>query len=163
VRERAISVRLDDEAARALEILMGEGKSRSEAIREAVVDSARRRVYEIAAADAARVVADEDDRRKVEGLDQLAHVFGERVLVGRVDRIAGERARVAEAEEVGGDDASEGGGGCEDMAVVEPEARPAVEENEPRSLAGGDVVHPASTQVGDCMLNLRRHQGRNAT
>ena len=47
----------------------GEGKA--EAIREAVVDTARRRLYEIAAADAARVGADEGDRREVAAVQAL--------------------------------------------------------------------------------------------
>jgi Arc/MetJ-type ribon-helix-helix transcriptional regulator len=67
----AISLRLDDEAERALELLMRQGKSRSEAIREAVVDTARRRVYALAAADAARVAADPDDRREVDEVQAL--------------------------------------------------------------------------------------------
>jgi Arc/MetJ-type ribon-helix-helix transcriptional regulator len=77
VAERAISVRLDEEATRALELLMREGKSRSEAIREAVVDTARRRLYEIAAADAARVGADEDDRREVAAVQALMEELSE--------------------------------------------------------------------------------------
>ncbi len=77
VAERAISLRLDEEAARALELLMRDGKSRSEAIREAVVDTARRRLYEIAAADAARVSADEDDRREVAQIQALMEELSE--------------------------------------------------------------------------------------
>jgi Arc/MetJ-type ribon-helix-helix transcriptional regulator len=75
--ERAISLRLDEDAARALELLMRDGKSRSEAIREAVVDTARRRLYEIAAADAARVGADEDDRREVAAVQALMEELSE--------------------------------------------------------------------------------------
>ena len=77
VAERAISLRLDEDAARALELLMRDGKSRSEAIREAVVDTARRRLYEIAAADAARVGADEDDRREVAAVQALMEALSE--------------------------------------------------------------------------------------
>ena len=73
----AISLRLDDEAARALELLMRSGRSRSEAIREAVVETARRRVYELAAADAARVAADEDDRREVAEIQALLEALSE--------------------------------------------------------------------------------------
>jgi Arc/MetJ-type ribon-helix-helix transcriptional regulator len=73
----AISLRLDEEAERALELLMRQGKSRSEAIREAVVDTARRRVYELAAADAARVAADPDDRREVDEVQALWDALGE--------------------------------------------------------------------------------------
>jgi Arc/MetJ-type ribon-helix-helix transcriptional regulator len=67
----AISLRLDEEAARALELLMRSGKSRSEAIREAVVETARRHRYELAAEDAARIAADEDDRREVAEVQAL--------------------------------------------------------------------------------------------
>jgi Arc/MetJ-type ribon-helix-helix transcriptional regulator len=77
VAERAISLRLDAEATRALELLMRDGKSRSEAIREAVVDTARRHLYEIAAADAARVGADEDDRREVAAVQALMEALSE--------------------------------------------------------------------------------------
>lgn len=77
VAERAISLRLDEDAARALELLMRDGKTRSEAIREAVVDTARRRLYEIAAADAARIGADEDDRREVAAVQALMEELSE--------------------------------------------------------------------------------------
>jgi Arc/MetJ-type ribon-helix-helix transcriptional regulator len=73
----AISLRLDDEAERALELLMRSGKSRSDVIREAVVETARRRVYELAAADAARVAADPDDRREVAEIQALWEALGE--------------------------------------------------------------------------------------
>jgi len=75
--ERAISLRLDEEATCALELLMREGKSRSEAIREAVVDTARRRLYEIAAADASRVGGDEGDRREVAAVQALMEELSE--------------------------------------------------------------------------------------
>ncbi len=75
--ERAISLRLDEGAASALELLMRDGKSRSEAIREAVVDTARRRLYELAAADAARVAADENDRREVAEVQALMEALSE--------------------------------------------------------------------------------------
>ena len=75
--ERAISLRLDEEAARALELLMRDGKSRSAAIREAVVETARRRLYELAAADAARVTVDENDRREVASVQALMEALSE--------------------------------------------------------------------------------------
>jgi Arc/MetJ-type ribon-helix-helix transcriptional regulator len=75
--ERAISLRLDEEAARALELLMRDGKSRSEAIREAVVDTARRRLYELAAGDAVRVAADKNDRREVAAVQALMEALSE--------------------------------------------------------------------------------------
>jgi len=71
VAERAISVRLDDDAERALQFLMRSGQSRSEAIRAALIAEARRRKLEIAAADAARVAADPKDRREIAEVQAL--------------------------------------------------------------------------------------------
>lgn len=60
---QAISVRLDDEAERALRALESTGMSRSEAIRSALVDAARRlRLRSELAAEVARLEADSDDR-----------------------------------------------------------------------------------------------------
>jgi Arc/MetJ-type ribon-helix-helix transcriptional regulator len=60
---QAISVRLDDEAERALRSLEAAGKTRSEAIRTALIDSARRlRQRSELAAEAAALEADEADR-----------------------------------------------------------------------------------------------------
>jgi len=62
----AISVRLDPEAMRALAQLEATGVSRSEAIRGAIVDSARRlRRRDALAAEVAALEADEDDRREM--------------------------------------------------------------------------------------------------
>ena len=62
----AISVRLDPEAMRALAQLEATGVSRSEAIRGAIVDSARRlRRRAALAAEVAALEADEDDRREM--------------------------------------------------------------------------------------------------
>jgi hypothetical protein len=60
---QAISVRLDDEAARALRALEAAGLSRSDAIRSSLIASARRlrRSSELAA-EVAALEADEDDR-----------------------------------------------------------------------------------------------------
>jgi len=69
--ERAISLRLDEEAARALQFLMRKGESRSEAIRAALIGEARRRKLELAAADAARVAADPKDRREIAEVQAL--------------------------------------------------------------------------------------------
>lgn len=77
VAERAISVRLDDEAERALELLMGEGRSRSDAIRQALVESATHRRLEIVAADAARVAADENDRKEIAAVQALMDELSE--------------------------------------------------------------------------------------
>ena len=62
VAERAISVRLDDEAQRALELLMRNGKSQSAVIRDALVDASKLRLYEQAAEDAARIASDPEDQ-----------------------------------------------------------------------------------------------------
>ncbi len=62
----AISVRLDDDAVRALRQLEASGLSRSEAIRRAILDSAARMRRRKALADeAAALEADETDRREM--------------------------------------------------------------------------------------------------
>jgi hypothetical protein len=66
VMASAISVRLDDEALRALSQLESVGLSRSEAIRRAILESAARLNRRAAlAAEAAALEADEDDRREM--------------------------------------------------------------------------------------------------
>jgi len=62
----AISVRLDDEAERALRSLEAAGLSRSEAIRSALIESARRmqRKSELAA-EVAALEADDADRKEM--------------------------------------------------------------------------------------------------
>ena len=62
----AISVRLDDEALRALHQLEASGMSRSEAIRRAILDSAARIQRRKALADeVAALETDEADRREM--------------------------------------------------------------------------------------------------
>ena len=63
---QAISVRLDDEAERALRSLEAAGLSRSEAIRSALIESARRvqRRSELAA-EVAALEADDADREEM--------------------------------------------------------------------------------------------------
>jgi Arc/MetJ-type ribon-helix-helix transcriptional regulator len=62
----AISVRLDAEALRALAQLEATGLSRSEAIRQAILQSAARLQRRAAlAAEVAALEADEDDRREM--------------------------------------------------------------------------------------------------
>ena len=63
--ERALSVRLDEPARRALEILMRTGQTQSEAMRTALLESAKRHVYATAVEDAARVAADARDRKEM--------------------------------------------------------------------------------------------------
>ena len=59
---KAISVRLDDDAERALRTLEASGMSRSEAIRSSLLASARRlRQREELAAEAATLEADDED------------------------------------------------------------------------------------------------------
>ena len=69
---QAISVRLDDEAESALQALEASGLSRSEAIRSALVDSARRlrRGSELAA-EVAALDADPADRHEMAAVSQL--------------------------------------------------------------------------------------------
>ncbi|MCA1670774.1 MAG: ribbon-helix-helix protein, CopG family [Actinobacteria bacterium] len=63
---RAISVRLDDEALRALAKIEATGLSRSKAIRRAVVDAADRlRRRESLTAEARALEADEKDRQEM--------------------------------------------------------------------------------------------------
>ena len=60
---QAISVRLDDDAEKALRALEASGLSRSEAIRQSLIASARRlRERSALAAEVAAVEADADDR-----------------------------------------------------------------------------------------------------
>jgi Arc/MetJ-type ribon-helix-helix transcriptional regulator len=62
----AISVRLDDDAERALRMLENSGLSRSEAIRSSLIASATRlRTRDALAAEIAALDADEDDRREM--------------------------------------------------------------------------------------------------
>jgi Arc/MetJ-type ribon-helix-helix transcriptional regulator len=63
---QAISVRLGDEAERALRTLEAAGMSRSEAIRSALIESARRlRRRSQLAAEVAELEADEADREEM--------------------------------------------------------------------------------------------------
>ena len=74
--EKAISVRLDGEAQRALEFLVRDGISQSEAIRSALIAASRAARYERMAADAKRLGSDPHDRAIVaeirEFMDELA-------------------------------------------------------------------------------------------
>jgi Arc/MetJ-type ribon-helix-helix transcriptional regulator len=68
----AISVRLDDEAARALRALEAAGMSRSEAIRSALIESARRVQRRSAlAAEVAALEADDADREEMRAIADL--------------------------------------------------------------------------------------------
>lgn len=61
--ERAISVRLDERAQRALDELVASGLSQSEAIRHALVQTASHRRAELLREESRRVAADPEDRR----------------------------------------------------------------------------------------------------
>jgi Arc/MetJ-type ribon-helix-helix transcriptional regulator len=64
---RPISVRLDDDALRALRVLQASGMSRSEAVRSSLVAAAERlRRRSSLAAEAAELEADEADRREMQ-------------------------------------------------------------------------------------------------
>ena len=60
--EKAISIRLDEEAQEALRSLTGSGRSQSQAVREAIVELARRGQRGDLAAEAKRLSADREDR-----------------------------------------------------------------------------------------------------
>ncbi|HYZ77286.1 MAG TPA: ribbon-helix-helix protein, CopG family [Gaiellaceae bacterium] len=64
MKDRLISVRLDEEAVAALRVLTKDGASRSQAIREALVERAAGRDRRLLASEAAALAADEDDRRE---------------------------------------------------------------------------------------------------
>ena len=69
---RAISVRLDEEALRALGQLEATGMNRSEAIRAALVETAgRRRDKQALAAEVAALEADESDRAEMLAIAEL--------------------------------------------------------------------------------------------
>jgi Arc/MetJ-type ribon-helix-helix transcriptional regulator len=63
--EKAISVRLDVEAQRALQFLMRGGLSQSEAIRAALLTASRSSRHDQMALDAKRLAADPEDRALV--------------------------------------------------------------------------------------------------
>jgi Arc/MetJ-type ribon-helix-helix transcriptional regulator len=60
--EKAISVRLDAEAQRALQFLVRDGSSQSDAIRSALIAASRAARYDRMAADAKRLANDPQDR-----------------------------------------------------------------------------------------------------
>jgi predicted transcriptional regulator len=68
----AISVRLDDDAQRALRTLESAGMSRSDAIRSALIESARRvRASSELAAEVAALEADAEDRDEMLAVAEL--------------------------------------------------------------------------------------------
>ena len=69
--EKAISIRLDEEAQEALRSLTRSGRSQSEAVREAIVELARRGRRGDLAAEAKRLSADRGDRAEKARVAQL--------------------------------------------------------------------------------------------
>ena len=68
---RAISVRLDRESEQALEELTRTGRSRSDAIRDSLVEAARRQGDTSLAAEARRLAGDPDDLEEMAGVAAL--------------------------------------------------------------------------------------------
>ena len=71
MRDRMLSVRLDPEAERALEVLTRGGKSRSDAVRDAVVEAGRRRSSAELRAEAEAAAADPVDRAEAAVVAEL--------------------------------------------------------------------------------------------
>jgi Arc/MetJ-type ribon-helix-helix transcriptional regulator len=72
--EKAISVRLDAAAQRALELLMQDGSSQSEAIRSALIAASRAARYDRMAADAKRLANDPENLALIADIQEF---FGE--------------------------------------------------------------------------------------
>ena len=68
---RAISIRLDEKAQEALDSLTSSGRSRSDAIREALIESARRRRRRDLSIEVARLNADSGDRAEKRAVGEL--------------------------------------------------------------------------------------------
>ncbi len=69
--DRAISIRLDDDAQHALHVLTRSGRSRSEAVREALIALARSRHRADLAKEAERLNADRSDRAEKKSIAAL--------------------------------------------------------------------------------------------
>lgn len=69
--ERAISIRLDDDARYALRVLTRSGRSQSEAVREALIALARSRRQADLAKEAERLSADRSDRAEKKRIASL--------------------------------------------------------------------------------------------
>src|SRR6059058_20896 len=82
--EKAISIRLDDEAQEALRSLTGSGRSQSQAVREAIVELARRGQRGDLAAEAKRLSADREDRMEKSRVARLWSRFVQRGEVFRL-------------------------------------------------------------------------------
>lgn len=71
MKDQLISVRLDAEAVTALRVLTGDGVSRSQAIRDALVEKAARSDRGLLASEAASLAADEGDRQEAAEVMEL--------------------------------------------------------------------------------------------
>jgi Arc/MetJ-type ribon-helix-helix transcriptional regulator len=74
---KMVSLRLDDEAAGALELLMGGGKSRSEAVRDALIEAAVRQRSADLRAEAERLAADPADRAEAKAVLEFMESLSE--------------------------------------------------------------------------------------
>ncbi len=63
--ERPISIRLDEEAEKALRLLTRSGRTQSEAVRDALIEAAERRRPRALADEAERLAADPEDRAEM--------------------------------------------------------------------------------------------------
>ena len=77
MRDRLISVRLDEEAEDALDALTRDGGSRSEAIRAALIEAARRRSSEALRAEAEAAAADPVDRAETKAVLEFMESLSE--------------------------------------------------------------------------------------
>ncbi len=65
MREHPISIRLDEEAEKALRLLTRSGRTQSEAVREALIEAAERHRPRALAEEAERLAADPEDRAEM--------------------------------------------------------------------------------------------------
>jgi Arc/MetJ-type ribon-helix-helix transcriptional regulator len=72
-----ISLRLDVETERALEVLTRGGCSRSDAVREALIEAARRRSSDELRAEAEEAAADPADRAEAKAVLEFMESLGE--------------------------------------------------------------------------------------
>lgn len=63
--ERPISIRLDEEAEKALQLLTRSGRTKSEAVRDALIEAAERRRPRALANEAKRLAEDPEDRAEL--------------------------------------------------------------------------------------------------
>jgi hypothetical protein len=93
-------------------------------------------------------VTDHDYAVQSKPVEQLEHVGRECLLPCGFDGIAMNGVGGPESEEIGRDSVPERSDARQDMSIVEPETRPAVQEDDCRSRADTHVVHPPAAQIG---------------